>query len=107
VGRELSANWLRLGEQQATLLHVAEQFVFGKDAVEAFLGEPAFATLVRIGQTHTDISGTIIGHTHFDILGAMIVQTQGNLAKAHLCESSGTGAEQGVSKHRTGRAEYD
>jgi hypothetical protein len=61
----------------------------------------------RIGQTHTDISGTIIGQTHIDILGAMIGQTQRNLAKRHLRESSGTCAEEGVSKHRTGKAGFN
>ena len=43
----LRVTQLRLGEQQARLLHVAEQFVFGEDAVEAFRSEAVFATFKR------------------------------------------------------------
>ena len=38
---------LHLGEQQAGLIDVAEQLVFGEDPVEEFRGEPVFATLER------------------------------------------------------------
>ena len=38
---------LQLGEQQAGLIDVAEQLVFGEDPVEEFRGESVFATLER------------------------------------------------------------
>ena len=44
VGR-LGDCQLQLGEQQAGLLDVAEQLVFGEDEVEEFGGEPVFAAL--------------------------------------------------------------
>ena len=43
--RRLGDCQLQLGEQQAGLLDVAEQLVFGEDPVEEFGGEPVLTAL--------------------------------------------------------------